>query len=100
MINYFSDLLGDKCSPLSPRRQHLKVTKMKQNASTSPTPMLHDLAESTQALGNYLSALQHSLSDDIHSPATPEIVDRALLQYARVVEAMQALGTNAQITSL
>ncbi len=72
---------------------------MKQNASTAPTPMLHDLAEGTQALGNYLSAIQHSLSGNIHSPATPEIVDRALLQYARVVEAMQALGVNAHITS-
>lgn len=72
---------------------------MKPNASALPAPMLHDLAESTQALGNYLRALQLSLSGDMHNPATPDIVDRALLQYARIVETMHALDTSSHIAS-
>ncbi|MGC8535772.1 MAG: hypothetical protein ACP5QR_09615 [Rhizomicrobium sp.] len=73
---------------------------MKPNPSIPPTPMLHDLAEGTQALGNYLTALQLSLSGNAHNPEMPQIVDRALLQYARIVETMHALDEDAHVSSL
>ena len=77
----------------------MKHNASKHDASVPAAPTVYDLTEGTQALGNYLSALQLNLSSHADSSATPEIVDRALTQYARIVEAMRALGFNVHTTS-
>ncbi|MDE2463601.1 MAG: hypothetical protein KGO02_07805 [Alphaproteobacteria bacterium] len=65
---------------------------MKRDASVPAASLLQDLTEGTQALGNYLGALQARLTGKTHGPPPSEILDRSLRQYERIARALHDLG--------
>lgn len=62
----------------------------KQIASSTSASLLHELAEATQALGNYLSALDRDMARG-GIPPSREVLGRALAQYARVTHSLREL---------
>lgn len=66
---------------------------MKRDASIPAASWLQDLTEGTQALGNYLGALQQArLTGKTHGPPPSEILDRSLRQYERIARALHDMG--------
>lgn len=60
----------------------------KQIASSTSASLLHELAEATQALGNYLSALDRDMGGNGGTLPSRDVLSRALAQYARVTHSL------------
>lgn len=69
----------------------MEVALTGHTASDRVAELLHELAEATQALGNYLSALRRDAASNARVPPSREIADRALSQYARSLHAIREL---------